>query len=114
MMSGGAEMTKQRSMRVLVVVVLVLAVLVPAQGIAGAASSASGVVEHVDESFQSMRWTAECGFPVWRRNYGTQRIWEEPRGGGGILFRGVFALTVELTGVESGKTYRLRDRGTGP
>lgn len=81
-------------------------------GAASAGSDASGEKNYIDESFISQIWTAECGFQVHRRNHGHERIWEEPRGGGGVIFRGVFAITVTLTGVESGNTYKFQDAGT--
>lgn len=81
-------------------------------GLASAANSASGQKYQVYESFQSAIWTETCGFPVWRVNEGHERIWEEPRGGRGISFRGVFALRITLTGVESGKSYTFQDAGT--
>jgi hypothetical protein len=98
--------------RRMVAVLFVGAVLAPGAALAAPPQDASGEKVAVDESFISQRWTDECGFEVHRRNHGHERIWEEPRGGGGIVFRGVFAIKVTLTGVESGRSYTFQDAGT--
>jgi hypothetical protein len=100
-----------RGLRLVLGAVLSIAIMVPWAGTAAAYNGAAGEVFEVDEHFQSQIWTANCGFPVQRHNYGTERIWQEPRGGGGTIFRGVFQLTITLTG-PTGKTYTFRDRGT--
>jgi hypothetical protein len=97
--------------RRMVAALFVGALLTPSAALA-APQGASGEKIAVDESFISERWTGECGFEVHRRNHGHERIWEEPRGGGGIVFRGVFAIKVTLTGVESGRSYTFQDAGT--
>lgn len=98
--------------RPLVVALLVATMVMVGTTVDAVDHDAAGEVNVVDEQFQSQIWTGLCGFPVWRHNYGSERIWEEPQGGGGIIFRGVFQLTITLTGIESGNTYTFRDRGT--
>ncbi len=95
-----------------VAAMFVAALLVPNAALAAPPDGASGERVEVDGSFISQLWTGQCGFGVHRRNHGHERIWEEPRGGGGIVFRGVFAIKVTLTGVESGTSYTFQDAGT--
>jgi hypothetical protein len=108
-----APPTATRRYRLLISVATLAATMLAVPGVATASSTgASGEKEVVDESFISQFWTTECGFEVHRHNLGHQRIWEEPRGNGTTVFRGVFAIAVTLTGVESGNTYRFQDAGT--
>jgi hypothetical protein len=96
----------------LAVTLVATALVLSVSHLAGAApEGASGVKEAVDEGpFVSQIWTQACGFEVLRRNVGHERIWEEPRGDR-MLFRGVFAIKVTLTG-PTGRTYTFQDAGT--
>jgi hypothetical protein len=96
----------------LTITLVALALVLSVPNLAGAApGGASGVMEPVNEGpFVSRIWSEACGFEVMRQNVGHERIWEEPRGNR-VLFRGVFAIKVTLTG-PTGRTYTFQDAGT--
>jgi hypothetical protein len=106
-----ATTRKHRRRTRLAVTLVATALALSVSNLAGASpEGASGVKEDVDERFVSQLWTTECGFEVVRHNVGHERIWEEPRGKD-LLFRGVFAIKVTLTG-PTGRTYTFADAGT--
>lgn len=101
----------RRALRSLALSVAVATAAVPGTALASPADGAGGTRVDIDESFTSQLWTERCGFEVHRREQGHARFWEEPRGRDQV-FRGVFAIEITLTGVESGQTYTFRDAGT--